>query len=273
MCAWGGGGGGGIGTILFTRTGKCFNCSTRLLALVGGGGGGVLYSSVQQYSDKCFYCNTRLLGGGGGGRGLYSSVHQYSDKCFYCNTRLLGQGGGGGALYCSFPPVLWQVLLLQYQAGEGVGLCTVPSPQYSDKCFCCNTRLGRGWGSVLFLPPNTLTSAFAAIPGWGGGGALYCSFPPILWQVLLLQYQAGEGVGLCTVPSPQYSDRCFCCTARLFVEEKGSVEGSVLFRAPVMMMMSWCLMSSDVIWHIRDKLWPMPKHSSIKSTYVRCMRV
>ena len=41
----------------------------------------------------------------------------------------------------------------------------------------------------------------------------------------------------------------------------------------VMMMMSWCLMSSDVIWHIRDKLWPMPKHGSIKATYVRCMRV
>ena len=30
--------------------------------------------------------------------------------------------------------------------------------------------------------------------------------------------------------------------------------------SPKMMMMSWCLMSSDVIWHIRDKLWPMPKH-------------
>ena len=28
----------------------------------------------------------------------------------------------------------------------------------------------------------------------------------------------------------------------------------------LMMMTSWCLMSSDVIWHIRDKLWPMPKH-------------
>ena len=41
----------------------------------------------------------------------------------------------------------------------------------------------------------------------------------------------------------------------------------------MMMMMSWCLMSSDVIWHIRDKLWPMPKRGSIKSTYVRCMRV
>ena len=39
------------------------------------------------------------------------------------------------------------------------------------------------------------------------------------------------------------------------------------------LMMSWCLMSSDVIWHIRDKLWPMPKHGSIKATYVRCMRV
>ena len=33
--------------------------------------------------------------------------------------------------------------------------------------------------------------------------------------------------------------------------------------ATMMMMMSWCLMSSDVIWHIRDKLWPMPKHGSI----------
>ena len=28
-------------------------------------------------------------------------------------------------------------------------------------------------------------------------------------------------------------------------------------------LLSWCLMSSDVIWHIRDKLWPMPKHGSI----------
>ena len=37
--------------------------------------------------------------------------------------------------------------------------------------------------------------------------------------------------------------------------------------------MSGCLMASDVSWHVRDKLWPMPKHSSIKATYVRCMRV
>ena len=31
----------------------------------------------------------------------------------------------------------------------------------------------------------------------------------------------------------------------------------------MMMMMKCCLMSSDVSWHIRDKLWPMPKHGSI----------
>jgi len=31
----------------------------------------------------------------------------------------------------------------------------------------------------------------------------------------------------------------------------------------MMMMMKWCLMSSDVSWHISDKLWPMPKHGSI----------
>ena len=30
-----------------------------------------------------------------------------------------------------------------------------------------------------------------------------------------------------------------------------------------MRRMKWRLMSSDVSWHIRDKLWPMPKHGSI----------
>ena len=35
------------------------------------------------------------------------------------------------------------------------------------------------------------------------------------------------------------------------------------FRLRMMMMMSWCLMSSDVMRHIRDKLWPMPKHGAI----------
>ena len=38
------------------------------------------------------------------------------------------------------------------------------------------------------------------------------------------------------------------------------------------MLLSWCLMTSDVIWHIRDKLWPMPKHGSIRKVYA-CLAV
>ena len=63
-------------------------------------------------------------------------------------------------------------------------------------------------------------------------------------------------------------------TQRLLCE--GSCQtalSSAVYSSTLTLMMSWCLMSSDVIWHIRDKLWPMPKHGSIKSTYVRCMRV
>ena len=40
----------------------------------------------------------------------------------------------------------------------------------------------------------------------------------------------------------------------------------------LLLLLSWCLMSSDVIWHIRDKLWPMPKHGSIRKVYV-CLAV
>ena len=40
----------------------------------------------------------------------------------------------------------------------------------------------------------------------------------------------------------------------------------------VLLLLSWCLMSSDVIWHIRDKLWPMPKHGSIRKVYA-CLAV
>ena len=44
---------------------------------------------------------------------------------------------------------------------------------------------------------------------------------------------------------------------------KGRLEYGVTCLSIMMMMMKWCLMSSDVSWHIRDKLWPMPKHGSI----------
>ena len=42
--------------------------------------------------------------------------------------------------------------------------------------------------------------------------------------------------------------------------------------AMLLLLLSWCLMSSDVIWHIRDKLWPMPMHGSIRKVYA-CLAV
>ena len=36
-----------------------------------------------------------------------------------------------------------------------------------------------------------------------------------------------------------------------------------VLRNNLSLMMNWCLMSSDVMRHIRDKLWPMPKHGAI----------
>ena len=46
----------------------------------------------------------------------------------------------------------------------------------------------------------------------------------------------------------------------------------VLLLLQMLLLLSWCLMSSDVIWHIRDKLWPMPKHGSIRKVYA-CLAV
>ena len=42
---------------------------------------------------------------------------------------------------------------------------------------------------------------------------------------------------------------------------------------PILMMMKWCLMSLDVSWHIRDKLWPMPKHSQYFFTSTETRRL
>ena len=47
---------------------------------------------------------------------------------------------------------------------------------------------------------------------------------------------------------------------------------SLLQSTEILLLLSWCLMSSDVIWHIRDKLWPMPKHGSIRKVYA-CLAV
>ena len=67
------------------------------------------------------------------------------------------------------------------------------------------------------------------------------------------------------------------CGQSLTSTEPSDHTGSERHRFPApfsteMLLLSWCLMSSDVIWHIRDKLWPMPKHGSIRKVYT-CLAV
>ena len=119
---------------------------------------------------------------------------------------------------------------------------------------CCKPVLGVCLHlPIIFPPPPPHTHTSVAL-----------MFTGLLINMLL---------GQCHVP------RCFSCFDLLVMEVfkhlvlrfiKATADHQLDLHQ---MMMSWCLMSSDVIWHIRDKLWPMPKHGSIKSTYVRCMRV
>ena len=63
------------------------------------------------------------------------------------------------------------------------------------------------------------------------------------------------------------------CRVRAYVRAAGAVRVLHCFshwagsekrgRATYKVVVKWCLLSSDVSWHIRDKLWPMPKHGSI----------
>ena len=59
--------------------------------------------------------------------------------------------------------------------------------------------------------------------------------------------------------------KSFCCV-------RNNSGGWAVQLCYLMLLLSWCLMSSDVIWHIRDKLWPMPKHGSIRKVYA-CLAV
>ena len=56
----------------------------------------------------------------------------------------------------------------------------------------------------------------------------------------------------------EFSMRC-----TLKAGNKGISRSQLNTGAWTVLKMKCCLMSSDVSWHIRDKLWPMPKHSSI----------
>ena len=73
------------------------------------------------------------------------------------------------------------------------------------------------------------------------------------WQVsrLLLGASLLQKQTLSTTPH--------ACASRLDKKKKKKKKKAPKKKA----MMKWCLMSSDVRWHIRDKLRPMPKHGSI----------
>ena len=107
-----------------------------------------------------------------------------------------------------------------------------------------------------------------------GSGLCYCACTCDVIRALI------NSLVCWLIPCTVNTSRCRCCCCFFFYGENiwnmRDVQQSTFWVYEwygMMMMMSWCLMSSDVIWHIRDKLWPMPKHGSIKSTYVRCMRV
>ena len=65
---------------------------------------------------------------------------------------------------------------------------------------------------------------------------------------------------------------CLAVTCHLHLAEWPGSFTCYCGNTGVLLLLSWCLMSSDVIWHIRDKLWPMPKHGSIRKVYA-CLAV
>jgi len=137
------------------------------------------------------------------------------------------------------------------------------APFYGKPGCCLRRGLASRWGDrvqcwawikpwsflLLYRPARQIAStgvSYTLLEGWG---PLYHPAPRIVSTAL--PHNPLRGMGSFVPSGPFYPQ----------------------LQGLMMMMMSWCLMSSDVIWHIRDKLWPMPKHGSIKATYVRCMRV
>ena len=110
--------------------------------------------------------------------------------------------------------------------------------------------------SFCCTPPFAVFNQFAALYQ---SNVVYGIYTRDLLRSVILLYSAIRCVQtsymvyiheICCVQS-------FCCTPPFAVFN----QFAALYHS--VMMMSWCLMSSDVSWHIRDKLWPMPKHGSI----------
>ena len=96
-----------------------------------------------------------------------------------------------------------------------------------------------GWSEVI---------KFWEMGGWLGGRENICEGWEVNWEGERIFEKDGRLIG----------------RERESLRRMGGWLGGREFSCSVMMMMmSWCLMSSDVSWHIRDKLWPMPKHGSV----------
>jgi len=73
-----------------------------------------------------------------------------------------------------------------------------------------------------------------------------CNLPPAFWAEWLESFM------------------CYCGNTGVeWILKQVSTESGLWRRNSPTGMMNWCLMSSDVMRHIRDKLWPMPKHGAI----------
>ena len=82
----------------------------------------------------------------------------------------------------------------------------------------------------------------------------------LVW-VFCLVWLSGSGLcfGLVWLRGPGFPSGLWFWNPRLV-----AVVGNLVFSSQFcLILMSWCLMSSDFMRHIRDKLWPMPKHGSI----------
>ena len=132
------------------------------------------------------------------------------------------------------------------------------SVNYLEHCvpFSSNILLWTYWLTVRWIEDEEMRRR-----GGGGGG----------WELIVVEKRDGGRMRM------EQKTHChsFALT-RNFRQRVVRRENSPLMKAPTkivavpvclkdlpLMMMNWCLMSSDVMRHIRDKLWPMPKRGAI----------
>ena len=134
-------------------------------------------------------------------------------------------------------------------------------------CSCCRSAISVGearWPDSLELPQCRWSSVVRSPSNCLSAGQLRYTVPvpPDSSSTL----SAGASRQLLHTVSWLVCDSSISNPARKRQVGRGAgwgVEGSRLEAWMKSHNMKCWLMSSDVSWHIRDKLWPMPKHGSI----------